>query len=69
MKPVVKKPMKVEKLKPHKHVLKTGDVVSVLPKDAHVKVVNGVQYQQAGKTLYLPTVGANNRVVYVVVKV
>ena len=48
--------------------LKAGDVVSVLPKDAHVKVINGVQYQQAGKTLYLPTVGANNRVVYVVVK-
>ncbi len=49
--------------------LKPGNVVSTLPKDAHVKVVNGVQYQEAGGALYLPTVGANNRVVYVVVKV
>lgn len=64
-------------LKPHlkshpaSHIssIKPGDVLHKLPNDARVKVINGVQFQESKGVLYLPTVAANNQIVYVVVKV
>ena len=59
---------KMHEIKFHES-LKVGDVVDRLPSGAHVKYLHGVQFSQFKGILYLPSVGSNNQVVYVVVKI